>query len=206
MTPFLVVWYLCLGGMTSQAVRQATQWRHQQLEAAVLRLDPALLEGALRDGADVNRPVHLTSARLHAAGCGDRCPWRYFAEEPQATPLMIAAALGQTELCAQLLRHGAHRFQTSSWGWIAAQGGHPELARALFSADPAAVRYRIDIGLARQTIVLYKDGRPVIWAKVSTGRPGFATPPGHYLVTDKERLRRSSLYKVPMPYFLRLSF
>jgi lipoprotein-anchoring transpeptidase ErfK/SrfK len=55
-------------------------------------------------------------------------------------------------------------------------------------------------------VVLYKDGLALVKGKISTGKPGFDTPPGHYLVTDKERARRSSIYKVSMPYFLRLSF
>src|SRR4029077_7687139 len=55
-------------------------------------------------------------------------------------------------------------------------------------------------------VILYKDGLALVKGKISTGKPGFDTPPGHYLVTDKERERRSSIYKVSMPYFLSLSF
>src|SRR6516164_3279606 len=51
-----------------------------------------------------------------------------------------------------------------------------------------------------------KTGTPLVRGRISTGRHGFDTPAGRYLVTDKERTRFSSLYKVPMPYFLRLSF
>jgi lipoprotein-anchoring transpeptidase ErfK/SrfK len=54
--------------------------------------------------------------------------------------------------------------------------------------------------------VLYKDGAALVTGKISTGRKGHDTPPGHYLVTDKIRMQKSSIYKVPMPYFLRLSF
>ena len=43
-------------------------------------------------------------------------------------------------------------------------------------------------------------------AKISTGREDKPTPPGNYLVTDKIKLELSTLYKVRMPYFLRLSF
>ncbi|MEP6777567.1 MAG: L,D-transpeptidase family protein, partial [Chthoniobacterales bacterium] len=34
---------------------------------------------------------------------------------------------------------------------------------------------------------------------------GFSTPPGQYVVTDKDRDHRSTIYKVEMPYFMRLN-
>jgi lipoprotein-anchoring transpeptidase ErfK/SrfK len=134
----------------------------------------------------------------------------YFAEESKATPLMLAASLGHESACQLLVEHGAARFAPSSWGWVAAQYaarlGYPELAQRLFNTDPRARHFEIDVALSEQTVVLLKDGVPVVHGRISTGRKGFDTPPGHYLVTDKERKRMSSLYKVAMPYFLRLSF
>ena len=152
----------------------------------------------------------MTPELLRAASSRSKRVAHYFAEETKATPLIVAAALGDTAVCRQLVSHGANRYLTSGWGWIAAQYaakcGHPELARSLFNSDPSATHYRIEIGIAPQTIILYKDGLAVVSGKISTGRRGYDTPPGFYLVTDKERTRKSSLYKVSMPYFLRLSF
>jgi lipoprotein-anchoring transpeptidase ErfK/SrfK len=73
-------------------------------------------------------------------------------------------------------------------------------------ADPLCTHFNIVVELGRQEVVLYKDGIPVVTGSISTGKPGHDTPPGHYLVTDKIRLQRSTIYKVKMPYFLRLSF
>jgi lipoprotein-anchoring transpeptidase ErfK/SrfK len=42
-------------------------------------------------------------------------------------------------------------------------------------------------------------------APVSTGRKGFRTPAGEYVVTDKHRKWRSTLYPADMPFFMRLS-
>jgi lipoprotein-anchoring transpeptidase ErfK/SrfK len=134
----------------------------------------------------------------------------YFAEETKATPLMIAASLGKRDVCEALMRNGAVRYQASAWGWVpaqyAAKCGYPELAQTLFDSDPLAANYQLVITITGQSVVLYKNGVPVVTGKISTGRKGYDTPQGRYLVTDKERSRRSSLYKVPMPYFLRLSF
>jgi len=124
--------------------------------------------------------------------------------------LILAASLGEGEICSALLAHGAKLFVKSKWGWVAAQYAarmeHPELARQLMESDPLSTHFSIVIELGRQQVVLYKDGSPVISGKISTGKPGYDTPPGHYLVTDKVRMQKSTIYKVPMPYFLRLSF
>ena len=66
--------------------------------------------------------------------------------------------------------------------------------------------YKIEISLRSQKLIVYRDEAAFLTAKISTGREDKPTPPGNYLVTDKIRLERSTLYKVPMPYFLRLSF
>jgi lipoprotein-anchoring transpeptidase ErfK/SrfK len=56
-----------------------------------------------------------------------------------------------------------------------------------------------------QQASLWKDGRLVLTSPISTGRDGYPTPMGRFVITDKQRLRNSSIYKVPMPYFMRLS-
>jgi len=48
-------------------------------------------------------------------------------------------------------------------------------------------------------------GVPGTAVPVSTGRQGFRTPTGSYVVTDKHRKWRSTLYPAEMPYFMRLS-
>jgi hypothetical protein len=210
MTPLWVLFCLFWGGINSGAVREAVNFRQGQLEQGVLTSNQLLIDEALTHGADPNGRFRMTPELLRAASTRSKRVAHYFAEETKATPLIIAAALGDTAVCNQLVSHGANRYLTSAWGWIAAQYaakcGHPELARSLFNSDPAAAHYRIEIGIAPQRIILYKDGLAVVSGKISTGRRGYDTPPGYYLVTDKERTRKSSLYKVPMPYFLRLSF
>jgi lipoprotein-anchoring transpeptidase ErfK/SrfK len=40
---------------------------------------------------------------------------------------------------------------------------------------------------------------------ISTGKAGYATPTGEFVVTDKKLVHVSTIYKVEMPYFMRLS-
>ena len=68
------------------------------------------------------------------------------------------------------------------------------------------ITYKIEISLRNQKLIVYRDEAPFLTARISTGREDKPTPPGNYLVTDKIRLERSTLYKVRMPFFLRLSF
>ncbi|MBV9391719.1 MAG: L,D-transpeptidase family protein, partial [Verrucomicrobia bacterium] len=169
-----------------------------------------LIQEALAGGADPDQTVQIGPERLITLGAIKPRLAHYFAEETKATPLILAAAMDNAEACKLLLSFGAKRYLPSKWGWVPAQyAAHiadPELAQLLFDSDPAATHYSIRISLSSQRVFLFRDGVSLVEGRISTGRPGFDTPKGHYLVTDKERVRRSSLYKVPMPYFLRLSF
>ena len=71
--------------------------------------------------------------------------------------------------------------------------------------DPAKQRRRILVSLADQAAALYVDGEVRLTTRVSTGRPGYETPPGKYVITNKYREWTSTLYDAPMPYFLRLN-
>jgi L,D-transpeptidase catalytic domain len=208
--PAFIVFLYLLNSVSLGVTESAFAFRQQQLEQAVLSGDKMRLSEALAAGSNPNRTIDMSPSALTLLQRVRPKLVHYFAEETLATPLIVAAARGDKSMCALLIDHGAARFAFSSWGWVAAQYaarlGYPELAQTLFNADPRASHFAIEIELDRQKVVLLKDGTPIVQGRISTGRRGFDTPPGRYLVTDKERTRKSSLYKVPMPYFLRLSF
>jgi lipoprotein-anchoring transpeptidase ErfK/SrfK len=52
---------------------------------------------------------------------------------------------------------------------------------------------------------VWKDGAIVLTTEISSGRASKPTPPGDYLVTDKYRDWKSTIYPARMPYFMRLS-
>ncbi len=62
----------------------------------------------------------------------------------------------------------------------------------LTDRDPAG--HKIVISLKEQRAILYKDKRVVGETRVSTGKPGYGTPPGRYAVLAKDIDHRSSFY------------
>jgi lipoprotein-anchoring transpeptidase ErfK/SrfK len=75
----------------------------------------------------------------------------------------------------------------------------------LLGGGPSPDQLRIEITLASQRAAVIKDGVSVFDTVCSTGRSGFSTRTGDFVITDKDRNHRSTIYKVDMPYFMRLS-
>ena len=81
----------------------------------------------------------------------------------------------------------------------------PEVATsALGSADKAIHPLQIVINLSSQRLDLFKGDNIVLTTEVSTGKPGHRTPLGKYEITEKRVDKTSTIYHVPMPYFMRL--
>jgi ankyrin repeat protein len=145
----------------------------------------------------------------------DRMPHRflrhYLANEPGVTVLMLAAGLGNPDMLRLLLDHGAQRGRATTSKhrlvplYFAAWGDHAECLQILIGNAPSSDKMRIEISLSSQKATLYKDGSAVLSTQISSGRSGFQTPTGRFVVTDKKQSHVSSIYKVKMPYFMRLS-
>jgi lipoprotein-anchoring transpeptidase ErfK/SrfK len=88
---------------------------------------------------------------------------------------------------------------------FAAETGNWQCSQILLGSGPPPDRLRIEISLASQHVALIKDGVPVFSSVCSTGRQGYSTRTGCYVITEKQRNHRSTIYKVEMPYFMRLS-
>lgn len=126
------------------------------------------------------------------------------------TPLMVAAGLGETEYVRTLLSAGADKNRMTLRYkmlplYLAAQTGKWQCTQVLLGSGPSPDQLRIEISLASQHVALIKDGVPIFSTICSTGRAGFTTRSGEYVITDKDRSHRSTIYKVEMPYFMRLS-
>ena len=136
----------------------------------------------------------------------------YLASEPGFTPLMLASALGNQTFVKFLLLAGANPAKTSKRHrthalWLAAKTRNLEIMRALMGITPLHVsnRYRITVSIASQEASLWRDGKLEFVTPISSGSESHPTPRGKFLVTDKHRTWRSTLYPASMPYFLRLS-
>jgi ankyrin repeat protein len=134
----------------------------------------------------------------------------YIEEDRSVTVLMLASGLGQVDYLKALIDGGANRTRLTTRNKmsaldVAAETGHWRSAQLLLGGGPAPDKLRIEISLAMQRLDLVRDGVPIYHAKCSTGRAGYSTKRGEFVITNKERNHRSTIYHVEMPYFMRLS-
>src|SRR6185295_5451955 len=135
----------------------------------------------------------------------------YIEEDKNVTLLMLAAGLGHTDYVRALIDAGADRNKATARYkmlalYFAAQSGYWRCTQILLGSGPRPEELRIEITLASQKLALIKDGVPVLNTICSTGRGGrYATRAGDYVITDKDRYHVSTIYKVEMPYFMRLN-
>jgi hypothetical protein len=188
---------------------QERQRLQENLTQAILANDAALADSVLKQDCNPNFQVNLSEDELKTLIALSPRMYHYYSNGSDFRPLHIAAGLGETAICKLLIASGAKQYAVSKgYDWVpalyAARSGYPDLAQILLGLDPND--YRIEISLSRQKLVVLEKGLPFLTAGISTGRHDKPTPPGMYLVTDKIKLQRSTIYKVKMPYFLRLSF
>ena len=75
----------------------------------------------------------------------------------------------------------------------------------LLGKAPEVQPRKVVIDLSSQRLTLYQSGRAVYSSRCSTGKSGYRTPTGRYVITDKHRHHTSSIYHSSMPYFMRVS-
>ena len=125
---------------------------------------------------------------------------------------MVAASHGHGDTVRALKQNGASssnytrsykRYPIS----FASEAGNIEAQQLIVGYDPKhrEDHFKIVIDLSKQRAVMYKNGSVHMSSKVSTGKSGYRTPTGDYVVTHKHRTWTSTLYHSPMPYFMRLS-
>jgi ankyrin repeat protein len=134
----------------------------------------------------------------------------YIQEETGINLLMLAAGLGKSDYVRALLDAGADRNRSTPREkmlplYFAAWTENWQCVQMLLGGGPEPDQLRVEISLAKQHAEVIKDGITIFTTKVSTGRNGFSTPVGHYVITDKDRDHRSTIYKCAMPYFMRLN-
>jgi ankyrin repeat protein len=134
----------------------------------------------------------------------------YIEDDKNVTCLMLAAGLGRTDYVRALLQTNADRNRATGRYkmialYFAAELGNWQAAQILLGSGPDPEKLRIEISLASQKMSLIKDGVPILDSTCSTGRDGYNTRRGKFVITDKERYHRSTIYHVDMPYFMRLS-
>jgi ankyrin repeat protein len=180
------------------------------LAYAIARNDQSLFSTLLDGGADPNTVLPARCDKDFLALLSSKSLRGYIEEDKNVTVLMLAAGLGHENFVQALLDVGADRKRATGRYkmlalYIAAQTGQWRCAQILLGKGPSPDRLRIEISLASQRVALVKNGVPIFRAPCSTGRPGYCTRTGNFVITDKNRNHRSTIYHVDMPYFMRLS-
>ncbi len=136
----------------------------------------------------------------------------YVSSERGFTALMLATCLGNEVFVRILLAAGAtpnkmtKRHKTFAL-WLAGKYGHLEIMRLLMRIGPEDpsrfLKIVVDLGSQRAT--LYRRNQLVMEMPISSGKKSHPTPTGQFLVTNKYKMWKSTLYHAKMPNFLRLS-
>jgi ankyrin repeat protein len=180
------------------------------LAYAIAESQTPLFSSLLTCGADPNTILPARCDKDFLALLPSSSFRSYVADEKSLTVLMLAAGLGREDYLRALLDAGASRnrltrsFKMSALD-IAAETGQWRSAQILLGGGPSPDQLRLEISLALQRVALVKNGVPIYRTQCSTGREGYSTKTGQFVITNKERNHRSTIYKVDMPYFMRLS-
>jgi ankyrin repeat protein len=177
---------------------------------AIASDDAPLFHTLLACGSDPNLTIPKAAEKEFMSLLKSKYLRLYIQEETGINLLMLAAGLGKADYVRALLDAGADRNRATPREkmlplYFAAWTENWQCVQMLLGGGPMPDQLRVEISLAQQNMAVIKDGVTVFTTKVSTGRQGFTTPPGHYVITDKDRDHRSTIYKCAMPYFMRLN-
>ncbi len=172
--------------------------------------DSSLFSTLLACGADPNTVLPSRCDKDFLAALPSKGFSSYIEEDRGVTVLMLAAGLGREDYLRALLASKASRNLLTKRNKmsaldIAAETGHWRSSQILLGGGPSPDQLRLEISLALQRVALVKNGVPVYRTQCSTGRQGYSTKTGDFVITNKERNHRSTIYHVEMPYFMRLS-
>jgi ankyrin repeat protein len=180
------------------------------LAQAIVSEDLATVKALLAAGADPNVVLPTPVPKEFVQAVGSTYLRSYVGGDQGITPLMLAAVHKRTDILRLLLASGADRNRQTAKHkmlalYFAARSRNPDAVQVLLGRGPTRDELRVEISLAAQRATIFKNGVSILNTAVSTGRKGFDTPPGEYVVTDKKRSHRSSIYHVEMPFFMRLN-
>jgi hypothetical protein len=183
-----------------------------RLFAAIGAGDIAAVRALLDGGADPDAAVPVPPGEsLLELFRGDFVLY-YVTRDSGLTPLMLAAARGHRDIAELLVSRGARKnARTKRHGtdalWLAGYAGRNDVIQFLLGVTPGseADRTLVEVDLSSQTATLIRDQAVVTTAPISSGKKKFRTPTGEYVVTNKHRHWKSTLYGASMPFYLRLS-
>lgn len=180
---------------------------------AVAKRSEGLVRALLEAGADANVVISTPVGGEFLEHFEDEENTSFYLErDSRLTPLMIAAGTGQEDAVVALLEEGAKtgvytsRYKIYPINFATRRHDVDMIQRMLGrDPDPSKQERRVVVDLSAQRATLYRDGKVYMTSRVSTGKKGYATPTGEYVITNKHRHWTSNLYDASMPYFMRLN-
>lgn len=182
------------------------------LVCAIARQHHSIVRLLLQYKADPNRPLE---AKAHAAFLAlipsNSMRW-YLLFDRNLTPLMLAAQTGDVEMARTLMKHGAKlgvcTAVNKTWPLnFACRQGDVPMIRLMLRKNPYVERQCIHVDLGKQEARLVDScGNVIFSTRISSGKKGFSTQRGTFVITNKHRTWNSTIYDgASMPCFQRLS-
>ena len=127
------------------------------------------------------------------------------------TPIMMACDQGNLRMCRLLMDNGAKNTGSKKFrfwpGNFAARRGVTDVVQYMVGAEPGNRDRTVLVDLSSQRATVYNADKKVVMSfRISSGKKGYRTKTGEFVVTNKKRMHISTIYDSEMPYFQRLSY
>ncbi|MCX6865732.1 MAG: ankyrin repeat domain-containing protein [Verrucomicrobia bacterium] len=195
------------GALTHLSVPEGQTAFHLAIATGCHRTVQQLLASGANPNAPFVLPVSPTFLRQVRSGV-----MRWLLKmDRNVTPLMVAIDSGNVRTAQALIHAGAKthvrtRFTELEPLNLATERKDVKMMRLLLGRDPYNEERAIEVSLSEQRArLLDAENNEIFSTRISTGRRGFDTPTGEYVITNKHREWTSTLYHASMPYFQRLS-
>lgn len=185
---------------------------HSLLGWAIARGMKDVVVRLIAEGADVRAREKAPASKEFIAAFERSKTFRWHLQaDSKLNPLHLASAQGDVEIAKMLIEAGAKKGEYSKrYLWpvnIAAWHMDVDMMQVILGRDPDPDKQprKLVVDLGSQRVTLYQGAKAIYNSKISTGKKGYRTPTGTYVITDKHRHHTSSIYGSSMPYFMRLS-
>ncbi len=183
------------------------------LHIAIARGDPELVGLLLDMGADPNEAFQpeVSESFLELVKSNGIARWA-LQNSNEITPIMVAADSGNIEVARQLMARGANAAKSTKVKSIrmwpltfATRRGDTQMIQVVLGRKPGKTELWVRVDLSEQRAYVFKGEAEVFNTGVSTGKSGYRTRTGKFVITNKYRDWKSTIYESSMPYFQRLS-
>lgn len=174
----------------------------------------AKMAGLLLDmGADPNEPFHpkISDSFLELVKTDGIGKWA-LKKSKELYPIMLASDSGNLDVALQLIAHGASTKKSTKVGYnrmwpltFATRRSDTRMMQVMLGRKPGRSKLWIKVDLSEQRAYVYDGSEQVYKTRVSTGKAGYRTRQGKFVITNKYRSWNSTIYGSSMPYFQRLS-